>query len=72
MGRPPKPFPSERFEVYLDPVNALYLRTRFADPASQRGIKHGAISEFINRLVSEEAHRNPIVSAAALRPGSPS
>lgn len=72
MPRPRKEFPSESFDVQFNPIAMNYLRTRFRDPASRRGIKHGAISEYVNRLVLEDAHRNPLVSAEQLKPQEPS
>lgn len=69
-GRPSSEFPRERFEVQFDPANALALRTLFADSTAKRGIKYGAISEFVNRLCTEYFRTNPVVSSREMRAAS--
>lgn len=66
-GRPRREFPAEPFEVQFSPENMLAMRTLFRDPTTKRGIKHGAISSFVNNLCTAYFRQNPVVSSDAMK-----
>lgn len=66
MPRPANSIKTVPVIVYLQEHIRDDLRQRFRDPTNRHGVKHGAISQLINALLTKHINDNPVFSQSEM------
>jgi len=65
MPRPHKN--TQRREIYFSTANIVAMEALFQSGVHKSGIRYGAVSAFVDRLVTEYFQAHPVVSTAQLK-----
>ncbi len=57
MPRPKSPFPKIKLHIALPQETVARLRVIFASPDHANGLKHGAVSLFVDQAINEKFER---------------